>query len=105
MISSLTPTTTSSSGLTTSSTGGLTIISESASITAQSSSSSTTSQLPISITSMVVAGSLSPGIVTLSPSPPAFIGAATRHGPIENGVIYVLGGLIVGAAVGDLGPF
>jgi hypothetical protein len=54
---------------------------------------------------MVAAGSLSPGIVTSSPSPPAFTGAANRHGPIENGVIYVLGGLIVGAAAGDLGLF
>jgi hypothetical protein len=105
MISSLTPTTTSSSGLTTSSTGGSTITRESASITAQSSSSSTTSQLPISTTSMVAAGSLSLGTVTSSPSPPAFTGAATRHGPIENGVIYVLGVLIVGAAAGDLGLF
>jgi len=104
-ISSSTPTTTSSSGLTTSSTGGLTITSESASITAQSSSSSTTSQLPISTTSTVAAGSSSPGTVTSSPSLPAFTGAATRHGPIENGVIYALGGLIVGAAAGDLGLF
>ncbi len=105
MISSLTPTTTSSSVLTTSSTGGSIITSESASITAQSSSSSTTSQLPISTTSMVVSGSLSPGTVTSYPSLPAFTGAATRHGPIENGVVYVLGGLIVGAAAGDLGLF
>ena len=104
MISSLTPTTTSSSGLTTSSTGGSTITSESASITAQSSSSSTTSQLPISTTSMAT-GLLSPGTVTSSPSLPAFTGAATRHSPIENGVIYMLEGLIVGAAAGDLGLF
>jgi len=121
IISPSTPTTTSSSALTTSSTGGSTITSESASITAQSSSSSTTSQLPISTTSMVAASSLSPGTVTSSPSPSAgslspgtvtsspsqlaVTGAATRHGPIENGVIYVLGGLIAGAAAGDLGMF
>ena len=104
-ISSLTPTTTSSSGSTTSSTGGSTIISESTSITAQSSSSSTTSQLPISTTSTVAAGSLPQGTVTSSPSPPAFTGAATRHGPIINSVIYTLGGLIIGAVAGDLGLF
>ncbi|KAN0098949.1 hypothetical protein V8E51_014612 [Hyaloscypha variabilis] len=98
-------TTTSSSGLTTSSTGSPTTTSESASITAQSTSSSTTSQLPISTTSIVGTGSSSPGIVTSSPSLLAFTGVATRHGPIENGVVYVLGGLIVGAAVGDLGLF
>ena len=91
-ISSSTPTTTSSSGLTTSSTGGS---SESASITAQSSSSSTTSQLPISTASTVAAGSSSLGTVTSSLSSPAFTGAATRHSPIENSVIYALGGLIV----------
>ena len=105
MISSLTPTTISSSSLTTSSTGGSTTTSESASINAQSSSSSTTSQLPISTTSTVAGGSLSPGTVTSSPSPPAFTGAATRHGPIENGVIYMLGGLIAGAVAGDLRLF
>lgn len=104
-ISSSTLTTTSSSGLTTSSMGGSTIISESTSITAQCSSNSTTSQLPISTTSTVAAGSSSPGTVTSSPSLPVFTGAATRHGPINNGVIYALGGLIVGAAAGDLGLF
>ena len=104
-ISSLTPTTTSSSGSTTSSTGGSTITSESVLITAQSSSSSTTSQLPTPTTTIVVAGSSSLGTVTLSPSPPAFTGAATRRGPIENSVIYTLGVLIVGVAAGDLGLF
>jgi hypothetical protein len=53
----------------------------------------------------VAAGSSSSGTVTLSPSLPAFTGAATRHGPIESGVIYALGGLIVGVAAGDLGLF
>jgi hypothetical protein len=100
-ISSSTPTTTSSSG----STGGSTITSESASITTQSSSSSTTSQLPMSTTSTVAAGSSSPGTVTSSPSLPAFTGAATRHSPIKNGVIYTLGGLIIGVAAGNLGLF
>jgi hypothetical protein len=98
-------TTTRSSGLTISSTSSSTSASESASISTQSSSSSTTIQLPISTTSMVATGSLSPGTVTSSRPTPAFTGAATRHGPIENGVIYVLEGLIVGAAAADLALF
>ena len=104
-ISSPTPSTTTNSGLTTSSTSSSTITSKSASITAQNSSSSTTSQLLISTTSTVAAGSSSLGTVTSSPSQPAFTGAATRHALIESGVIYALGGLILGAVAGDLGLF
>lgn len=104
--------TTSSGGLATSTTGGgpapsSVVTSESASpivTTTTKINSSMTNQSPITSTGTVLVG-LSSMANTTSPSSPSFTGAAARDYPIGNGVIYVLGGLFVGAVAGDLGLF
>ena len=91
--------TTSSSGLATSITGG-----PPPTTTTTQSGSPTTGQSPVSATGTVsVSPSLSKTNAT-SPSSPSFTGAAARYS-LKTAAVYVLGGLFVGVAAGDLGLF